>query len=372
MTSGGASGPARGARVIAWALATVAVAFVVWMTPMRDRCWDARAPGSTRVAVTRGAAGCVLHVRSGDVTIDARECARLRCEPGLLSAFARARGGLVAGLFGLYVLATLAWAGRWRALMSFAGIDLSLTQVWRISIEAQAGGVLLPGGIGGDALRIASVLARPARTDAPRAPAAIVVASVLLDRAVGLALIAGLAAILGVASGGLGAGPPAAVLAAIPVAILGGLVVLRRAPIHRIRPLSEGRVGRVVGPVLAYLRDPRAPRAIATAAVLSAIVAAVQLGVVRGLVLALGAAPTHEKWIYVGTAMAFIVGALPTLPGGWGTVDAAYVVFFGLAGVGSGVALAVCLLFRLFWYGLAVAGAVLHLIRRQDAGALSP
>jgi uncharacterized membrane protein YbhN (UPF0104 family) len=273
------------------------------------------------------------------------------------------------GLFGLYVLATLAWAGRWRALLSFAGVDLSLMQVWRVSIEAQAGGVVLPGGIGGDALRIASVLARPARAGAPRAPAAIVVASVILDRAVGLALVASIAAILGVASGGLGAGPPAAVLAVIPVAILGGFLVLRRAPIHRVRLLSQGRVGRVVGPVLAYLRHPRAPRAIATAAALSVVVAGAQLGVVRGLVLALGAAPAQEKWIYVGTAMAFIVGALPTLPGGWGTVDAAYVAFFGLAGIGSGTALAVCLVFRLFWYGLAVAGAVLYVTRRQQAAA---
>jgi hypothetical protein len=43
----------------------------------------------------------------------------------------------------------------------------------------------------------------------------------------------------------------------------------------------------------------------------------------------------NDKWIYLGTAMAFIVSAIPALPGGWGTADAAYVFFFALGGVAS-------------------------------------
>lgn len=96
-----------------------------------------------------------------------------------------------------------------------------------------------------------------------------------------------------------------------------------------------------------------------------------QFAVIRGLVLALGATPTAEKWVYVGTAMAFIVSAIPALPGAWGTADAAYVFFFGLGGIASGVALAVCLLFRLFWYLSAAAGAVLH-VTRPAAVVTSP
>jgi uncharacterized protein (TIRG00374 family) len=89
--------------------------------------------------------------------------------------------------------------------------------------------------------------------------------------------------------------------------------------------------------------------------------AAVQFVVIRGLVFALGYTPSMEGWVYVGTAMAFIVAAIPALPGGWGTADAAYVFFFGFAGLPKGVALAVSLLFRLFWYLSAVVGAILHL-----------
>jgi glycosyltransferase 2 family protein len=355
----------RTSKLLSWGLAIAALTFVVWVVPIRDRCWDPRAPKTTKVALTHEASGgCVLHLQTGEVRIPADQCARLQCEPGVTSALSHARPWPVLGLLVLYVLGSLVWAARWRALLDFADIELSVMQVWRLSVEAQAGGILLPGGLGGDALRITSVLSKPTRSGA-RAPAPLVVASVLLDRFVGLGTIAALAAGLGFAFGGVDAGPLAIMLAGIPVALLLGLSVLRWAPVHRIDWLVQGRLGQLVNPVLAYLRDPRALRSIAIAVALSILVAAVQLGVIRGLVYSLGETPTAEKWIFVGTAMAFIVAAVPALPGGWGTADAAYVFFFGLAGVSVATALAVCLMFRLFWYLLGIAGAVLHLARRK-------
>jgi uncharacterized membrane protein YbhN (UPF0104 family) len=101
----------------------------------------------------------------------------------------------------------------------------------------------------------------------------------------------------------------------------------------------------------------------ALAAALSVVVAAGQFVVVRGLVGAVGATPTDERWIFVGTAMAFIVSAVPALPGAWGTADAAYVFFFGLAGIAPAAALAVCMLYRLIWYLSGMVGAVLSLVR---------
>jgi uncharacterized membrane protein YbhN (UPF0104 family) len=360
----GAQRPARSLRTwLSWGLALAALSFVLWQVPVRDRCWDPRAAASTRVAVTHDATGCVLYLRSGEVHVPAGDCANLRCEPGVVSTLAGAKVGVVAGLFVLYVLATLAWAARWRALLGFAGLDLRVGHVWRIVVEAQAGGVLLPGGLGGDALRIASILSLPARPGAQRAPAAIVIASVLLDRAIGLSLIATVAASLGFFWGRAEAGWLVVALAGIPVAVLVGLIVLRSVPIERIRFLNEGRFGKPLAPVFTYVRDPRAPRAIAYAAGLSLVVAAVQFIVIRGLVFGLGATPTAEKWVYVGAAMAFIVSALPTLPGGWGTADATYVFFFAFGGLTAGTALGVCLLFRLFWYLLAMAGAALYVAR---------
>jgi uncharacterized protein (TIRG00374 family) len=359
-------------KLLSWGLAIAALLFVAWVVPLRDRCWDARAPASTKTSVSRDDAGCVLHLESGDVRISPAECGRLQCEPGVGSALVHARLGIVAALLGLYAVGTLAWAARWRALLDFADIDLSLKEVWRVSVEAQAGGILLPGGIGGDALRIAAVVSKTTRSGA-RASGAIVVASVLLARAVGLSVVAGLAASLGFAFGKLQAGPLTLVLAAIPIAVFLGLLMLRYVKVERfawVAWLMRGRVGRTVDPMLAYLRDPRALRAVLVAVGLSVAVAATQLATIRGLVFALGDHPVgNEKWIYVGTAMAFIVAAVPALPGGWGTADAAYVFFFGLAGLSAATALAVCLVYRLFWYLCGVVGAVLYLARPQPPRA---
>jgi glycosyltransferase 2 family protein len=359
----------RFGRVLRWVLAVVALAFVAWVVPVRDKCWDPRVPGSTRVGVTRDASGCLLHLDTGEVHYAAAECAQLRCEPGVVTTFRHLRLDAAGALLVLYAVGTLAWAARWRALLAFAGVDLSVAEVWRVSIEAQAGGILLPGGIGGDALRIASVATRPTRPGEARAPAAIVIASVLLDRAVGLAVIAAVAAALGFAWGGLQAGPLAYVLAAMPLGFLSGLVLLRRAPLGRVRWLVEGRLGGFVKPVLEYVRDARAPRAIAVAAALSLVVAVVQFATIRGLVFAVGGAPAPagEKWVYVGTAMAFMVSAVPALPGAWGTGDAAYVFFLGLAGLSAGTALGVSLLYRLFWYLSGIVGALLHVARPRQA-----
>jgi hypothetical protein len=350
-------------------LAIVAFGFVAWVVPVRDVCWDARAPSSTKVPVTRDPKGCVLHAHTGDVRFAPEQCAELRCEPGVASTLAHARLGVLAGLLALYAVGTLGLAARWRALLALAGIEMRFSEVWRVSIEAQAGGILLPGGIGGDALRIVSVASRVTRAGDERAPAAIVVASVLLDRAIGLSILCALAAGLGIAWGGIRDGALEFVLAGVPVIVVLGLAVVRRTALHRIGWFVEGRLGRVMTPVFDYMRDPRAPGAIARAAALSVVVSGIQFLIVRGLVFALGAEPTAEKWVYVGGAMAFIVAAIPVSPGGWGTSDAAWVFFLGLAGLSAGTALAVCLLYRLFSYLSGIVGAVLYVMRRRASAA---
>jgi uncharacterized membrane protein YbhN (UPF0104 family) len=349
-------------RAISWVVVVAAVSFVAWVIPIRDRCRDPASKAAPRVGVTWVSGGCVLHERGREVRLDAPACARLDCEPGIASTFARTDKTIVLAMLAVYFLGTVTAAGRWRTLLALARVDIALGDVWRIFAQAQAGGILLPGGIGGDALRIAAVVGRPTRDGAERAPASIAIASVLLDRAVGLALIAAVAASMGWAFGGLHAGALVVILTLLPVGLVVGLAILRLAPAAWLERVLRGRVGAIVAPVLAYVRDPGAPRAVSLAAVWSLAVAAIQFVVIRGLVAALGAHPTDEKWIYLGTTMAFLVSAIPTLPGAWGTADAAYVYFFKFAGVSPAVALAVCLLFRLFWYVLGVTGAVLQIV----------
>jgi uncharacterized membrane protein YbhN (UPF0104 family) len=358
------------AKLLAWALAIAALAFVVSSVPVRDRCWDPRAPGSTPVGVTRDSSGwCVKHLAGGEVRIGAQECNSLRCEPGLASTLVGARPLPLLAIVVLYGVSTLVWSARWRSLLGFADVDISLAEVWRLSIEAQAGGVLLPGGLGGDAFRVASVVAKPGVTGA-KARTVLVIASVLLDRAVGLAVIAAVASVGAFVWAGRTAGSLAFTLACIPVAFVAGIVAFRVLPLDQVPALRRGRLGGVVAPLLDYIRDARAPRAIATAAVFGFVLAVMQYAEFRGLVFALGAEPTAEKWIPLGIAMGFLVGAIPALPGGWGTADAAYVYFFGLAGLSAGQALGVSLLFRLLWYVSAVVGAALYL-RRSGKGAVA-
>jgi hypothetical protein len=93
--------------------AALALVLVVVFVPIRDRCWDLRAPGSTHVAVSRGADGCTLHLRSGDVSIDAAECAQLRCEPGLASLVGHGWGLVLSGLAVAVAVAAM-WVRRRR------------------------------------------------------------------------------------------------------------------------------------------------------------------------------------------------------------------------------------------------------------------
>jgi glycosyltransferase 2 family protein len=363
----GESGGGLRRRVVTVGLALLAIGFVVYVVPVRDRCVDpAGAPAAAaaekpaRVPLSRGPDGCILHTPGGDARLTPSACASLDCQPGLASTLAHARLGLLA-LFGLvYGLGTLAWAARWHSLLRLANAPVGVLGAWRITLESQAGGVLLPGGVAGDALRIGSLTGMGV-------PTAIVVASVLLDRAIGLSTMAGMAAGLAAAFDPGAIGIAVVVLAAIPVGVAVGLAVLRSGPMRRAKLLERPALARTAKPVLEYLGHPGASRAIAGSVAWSVIVSATQLGVIRGLLMALGVVPLAERWVYTGSAIGFIVAAIPALPGGWGTSDAAYVVFFGRAGVSASAALGVVVLYRLYVYASSVLGALLFVARGKSA-----
>jgi uncharacterized membrane protein YbhN (UPF0104 family) len=349
--------------LVTWALAVVALGFVAWVVPIRDRCVDPDAGElSPKVTLSREGDACVLHRPSGDLRLEPARCSTLRCEAGLASTMKRARVDLVALLAALYLASTLAWAVRWRELLRLGSVATSSFTTWRVLLEAQAGGILLPGGVAGDALRIATMVGRGGQT-------AKVVASVLVDSVVGLATFAGLAVVmaLGLDRRGFDAGLLVA-LGSIPLGFACFWILLRR---HGARLTW---LPKALRPLLEYALDPEGTRVLVRATLVSLLVAGSNLLVVRGLVYAVGASPVSEGGVFLGTTMSFIVTALPTLPGAWGTGDAAYVFFLGRAGVEPSAALAVCLLYRLFWYLSAAIGAVLLLAKRSSAaeGAQTP
>lgn len=355
--------PGWAKRVAYWAVAIVALIFVARAVPIRDACIDPdAAPGAARVTVSREGTTCVLHRSDGDVALPPLRCAKLSCEPGLRTTFMTANVGLVALFETIAFLGTLAWAWRWRALVDLAKIKVPLLEVWRVTLEGMAAGLILPGGIGGDAVRIGAMVGRGA-------PTATMVASVLLDRASGLVSIALLASLLSFFYGHSEGAVSAISLGAIPLGYAAVLLVLRVPALARMKLLETGVLSRTIKPILVYLGDEGAPRAILRSLARAALTSALQLVVVRGMVYALGVAPTEERWIYIGYVLSLLVFALPSTPGAWGTGDAAFVVFFGRAGIPPATALALGLLIRLNAYVSGAVGAVLFMRRSGRAAA---
>ena len=314
----------RRARALSWALALGALAFVAWSVKLRDFCPNPEGSPCDR---------CLTP-----------------CQPGLLSTLGHVGPALLGVLFLVNVLGTVAWAARWKRLLRLALMTISLRDVWRIILEAQSAAILLPGGVGGDALRILALRKRAAKT-------AVLIGSVVLERGIGLVTLAGVAVASSLLLGGGGLSATL-VLATIPVGFAIVLLLLRSAAIGRASWMNEGRWGHRFRPLVDYINDDDAPRAIAGALGWSVLLSVVQFVVIRGLILALGISPSGERWVLVATAMAMIVSAIPALPGSWGTSEAAYVFFLGRAGVSPTEALAVCLLYRLLWYATAGLGGV--------------
>lgn len=307
-----------------WAIAIAALAFVVHVVPFRDRCTE-----------------------SG-------------CTDGLVTTFRRIHPVAVIALFLLYLASTFAWALRWRELLGLARVKVPVLATWRITLQAQAGGILLPGGVAGDALRVAYL-----REHAPQAELAKLAASILADRVVGLVTLALLATVAGIAAGPAAVGPALWLIAAIPVGAAVGIAIVRLPAVARLRFLNEGFVARFAKPMIEYANEPGGPRALARGFLFSLFVSAVQLALVRAFVAAFGSTPSSEGWVYAGGTLGAMVAALPATPGAWGTADAAYVYFLGKAGIAAPVAAAVCLLLRVFWYAVGLIGAVIALSRKS-------
>ncbi len=342
-------------RVFFGLLAALALAMVAYAVPFRDRCYDPAARDSTLISISRIDNGCVLYVRSGEVTISADACNKLTCNPGLLQVVRRASLTSLFALVFAYLAATTLYALRWRALLGVTHAKLSTYALWRVSTLAQMGGVLLPGGVGGDALRIVYVKGQGV-------PTGIAAATIVIDRAIGLTTLSVLALLLALAMRTPWS-PTLTVLVALATGIplaLAALVAISRKwggePLGRLERLRT---------VVDYLRTDGASSRVVYAFALSFLVSASQLLIVRGIVFALGARPTVEGWVYGGSAISMMVSALPGLPQGWGTTDAAYVYFLDKAGITAATALGVCLSYRLLYYVYVLVAVLLHAFDRR-------
>lgn len=340
-----ASEPKPARRWLRWLLGLLALAAILRVVPLRDRCATPEAPG-VRFAVSREGPRCTRHDGGAARPLPPAACARLRCEPGVISTVRRTHVGHLAALAALYLLASVTWALRWRALLPLAGLRLPVWPVWRVSLESMAAAALIPTSISADAVRVVAMTARGA-------PASKVIATILLDRMIGLGALLAVAFSLVAASGGAPAGWRVALggaLAAVALAV----AVLSRGWLLRIRWLLETRPGRAVSPALEAASAPGAGGALTRALLWAFAVAAINFGVIRALVAELGATPRSEAEFYLRVALIFVATLLPGVPGSW---EAAWVFLLSGAGVAPSASLGACFILRLYTYLLAACGA---------------
>lgn len=310
----------RAVTVVKIVVAVAAVIFVAWMVPWNDKCPGGGAP----------------------------------CEAGLRTTLSHADSTILGALVLVYALGSLVWALRWYELVKLAGTPFTRLRAWRLVTEAQAGGLLLPGGVGGDALRVAAVAQDGTKL-------VLAAGTVLLDRGLGLATLGAVAGGLVLLQAGK-LGTPELVVTGMPVGFALAIAAFRSRTVASASFLTNGRLARVTKPLLEYVGAPGAIRAIAAAALPSLASSAVHLTMLRGVVRALGCAPTSEREFFVCAALALACTALPAIPGGWGTSEAAFVVLLGRAGVPAPAAVSTALIYRMYWYAYGLVGAGLSLL----------
>jgi glycosyltransferase 2 family protein len=241
-------------------------------------------------------------------------------------ALTEARGSWVAAAIAINVATVPLMAWRWQLLLRARGLHVGLGWLTRTYFVALFLGQFIPTAIGGDAVRAVELGRRTHQ--APEA-----VASVLIDRLVGVVSLV-LLAVLAYAAGGHSAGGPEVVAAeaafgAAAVAILGLLFSarLRGLAARWLEPRVQGRqlaAGERFYHALHAYREHTA--ALAAVCALALVVQAARVGTIWMLVKALSLdVPAAE--IYATGPVLFAALILPVSLNGIGVREAVFVSF---------------------------------------------
>jgi len=258
---------------------------------------------------------------------------------------------------------------RWGYLLGFRGLEVGYRDATRLMFVGHFFNFFLPGATGGDVVRAVLVTRR-----APRQKT-VAVATVLLDRFVGLAGMAVLAGLMTAATWGdertRRAGPAVGATLAILVAAAAVLFSRRVGRLIRLDALIERLPWREnLRWAMETLRSlPRSGRA-------TALVAAVTIGV--HVLLAAGIAcmgssldlPVPAGLYFVFVPVIYILAAIPISVGGLGLVEGMYVVFFAASGgVDVSAVVALSLLARFTPMALSLPGLAFWLAERSPRAA---
>ncbi len=248
---------------------------------------------------------------------------------------------------------------RWRGLLAVQDVRLSPGRIVRLAFLAELFSNVLPGQLGGDAVKAYCVARQTPRK-------AHVVVSVFVDRLMGVCGLAILAAVmLGVvAAAGLARGAalrkPALSVLVVAGAVAAGTALLVSGRLRRLLGI-QGLLGRLpfyrhlaaAGDALSHYGRHR--RAMLRAAGLTFLAQGLSIGSVAlaGAALHLPI-PWHAYVLYV--PLIVIVSAVPVTPGGIGVMEQLYVLY--LSPGDAAVAVALALLVRATMVVVALPGAV--------------
>lgn len=264
----------------------------------------------------------------------------------VLRLLAREQPGYFAASIGVYLSTQVISAYRWRLLAAVLKLHASFPEFLAFRFIATFANTLIPGVVGGDALR-AIYLGRENR----RLGEAF--ASVIADRIVGLIGLLWVAAIAAIFFNAAGL---SAVVTVPPIVIgviaLAGLVA---SPlVIRIIHLTPPRVRHYASFIVAYLED----RSMLLTSLLLSVVVQSTLAVCQFL-LARGIGIDASLTLFLFCVpIAGVFASLPLTVNGLGVREGAYLVLFGMAGLDRSSAIALGLL----WFVSTTLGALPGLI----------
>jgi uncharacterized protein (TIRG00374 family) len=261
------------------------------------------------------------------------------------SALGRARLGPVAIAVALTLVDRTMMAFRWVALLGPLPPDVRppLATVIRLFFVSTFVGTFLPASVGGDAVRAYGLSAH-------RVPLSLSVASVAMDRALGIVsiLLLGVSAVLLAPPGIVPGVAPVFAAGAAACLALGALVFSERAAAAASRLVSRlvfAPAARAVQALIAAVREYRHERS-ALGVVLAASVGVQVIRVLQAYFLGLALdIPTPLGAYFVAIPLILLVMLLPITINGLGTSQAAFLWCFGALGVPRSAAFALSVLF---------------------------
>jgi uncharacterized membrane protein YbhN (UPF0104 family) len=264
----------------------------------------------------------------------------------IFHSLARERIAFFAASIALYLAGQVMSAFRWQLLARLNGIAAPFREHLAYYFIGMFTNLFVPGLVGGDAARAVYLGRRHDSTGAA-------IASVIADRGIGLVALFWFAAASALL---ISAVPLPRALTGTTFAIgLVSFLAYVTAPLLLIPFCNlRGRLGRLIGPVIPYLRRPIALiPAIALSLILQASLAICQFILSRGLGLG-----TPLATFMLLVPIANVAASLPISINGLGVREAAYLVLFGMAGVDKHDAIALSLL----WFASTELGGLTGIV----------